>query len=231
MRNGGVKNSKNYMKQLAKIICILVLSLTAVIFLSDITTVLISHPKSYNLEKYLPDREVWLVLGTSKYLPDGRRNLFYIYRMNAAEELYNKWKIKKIIVSGDNAQKEYDETTAMRNDLIAAWIPIGSIYMDYAGFRTLDSVVRAKKVFGQDEITIISQEFHVQRAVVLAQFYWIDAVWFEAQEVPMRISPRVWIRERWARVKMWLDIITRKWPKFLWKPVDMSKPQVEISTL
>lgn len=217
------------MKKILKMICVLLLSLIWVIVLSDLTTILISHPKSYNLAKYLPSREVWLVLGTNKYLPDGRRNLFFLYRMNAVEELYKKWKIKKIIVSWDNSTKNYDETTTMRNDLIAAWIPTENIYMDYAGLRTLDSVVRAKKIFGQDKLTIISQEFHVQRAVVLAQFYWIDAVWFEASAVPVRISPRVWIRERWARVKMWIDIIIRKWPKFLWKSVDMTKPQKEIS--
>ncbi len=200
-----------------------------VILLSDTVTILLSHNRSYNASKYIPKNEVGLVLGTSKYLNDGRRNLFYIYRMNAVEELYKKWKIEKIIVSGDNGSNDYDETTAMRNDLIESGIPIEKIYMDYAGFRTLDSVVRAKEIFWQTNITIISQEFHVQRAVVLAMFYWIDAYWFEAQGVPVKISPRVWLRERLARVKMWLDIITRTWPRFLWTPVDMTKPQEEIS--
>ena len=222
-----MKNTKKIIKPIALFLAWFILLITV----SDILTILISHKNSYNLEKYIPKNEVWMVLGTSKYLADWRRNLFYIYRMNAVMDLYNAWKIKKVLVSWDNWTVNYDETSTMRNDLAEKGIPLDDIYMDYAGFRTLDSVVRGKEVFGQSEFTIISQEFHVQRAVVLAKFYWIDAIWYEAQKVPVKISPRVWLRERGARVKMWLDIIVRKQPKFLWDPVDMSKPQEEISDI
>lgn len=162
----------------------------------------------------IPYHSVWVVLGTSKYIPDGRRNLFYLYRIEAAKSLYESGKIDYILVSGDNSTSHYNETDTMRNDLIAAGIPAEKIYGDYAGFRTLDSVVRAKDIFGQSEYTIISQKFHLERAIFIAEHHGIQAVGFNATEVPVKLAPRVWIRERLARVKMVFDIVFGVEPKF-----------------
>lgn len=168
----------------------------------------------YTQTQDIPDTKVWLVLGTSKYIADGRRNLFYIYRLDAVKDLYDAEKIEYILVSGDNSTQQYNETDTMKRDLIEMWIPEDKIYGDYAGFRTLDSVVRAKEIFGQSEYIIISQGFHLERALYLAQSEGIEAIWYPAQDVPVRLAPRVWIRERLARVKMMLDIMLWVEPKF-----------------
>jgi len=101
------------------------------------------------------------------------------------------------------------------------WIPQEKIYGDYAGFRTLDSVVRAKEIFGQSEYTIITQKFHLERALFLANNEWIDAIWYPAKDVPVRLAPRVWIRERLARVKMMIDIVFWKEPKFWGEAIEI----------
>lgn len=191
----------------------LLLSIGA-IFVSDYLTVSQTQDKIYNSLEEIPTNKVGLVLGTSKYISDGRLNWFYTKRINAVADLYRANKIENIIVSGDNSTQQYNETDTMKEDLIALWIPEEKIYGDYAGFRTLDSVVRAKEIFGQESYTIVTQEFHLQRAIYIAQSQGINAIGYEARDVPVRLAPRVWIRERLARVKMMLDIIVWKEPKF-----------------
>lgn len=181
---------------------------------SDFLTNFVSQKYIYTSVSELPDNKVGMVLGTSKYIADGRRNLFYLYRLQAAKQLYDTGKIDNIIVSGDNSTIQYNETDTMKADLIEMWIPEEKIYGDYAGFRTLDSVVRARDIFGQSQFTIVSQEFHLQRAIFLAHHEGIDAIWYAARDVPVQLAPRVWIRERLARVKMMLDIILWVEPKF-----------------
>src|SRR5699024_6999105 len=108
----------------------------------------------------IPQNKVGLLLGTSQYLKGGGVNPFFKYRIEAAVELYNHGKIDFILVSGDNKHSSYNEPRDFKQALITAGIPDDKIILDYAGFRTLDSVIRANKVFGQDSITIISQQFH-----------------------------------------------------------------------
>src|SRR6218665_49493 len=95
----------------------------------------------------LPKVKTAVVLGTNKSLSNGNPNLYFKYRIDAATELYNSGKIESIIVSGDNSVKGYNEPEQMKLDLIANGIPANKIYEDFAGFRTLDSVVRAKEIF------------------------------------------------------------------------------------
>lgn len=209
------------MKRSVKIFFICIFSIIWLILVSDFFTVHQTEASIYANEVNLPENKVGLLLGTSKYIADGRRNLFYIYRLEAAKKLYDAGKIEYILVSGDNSSEKYNETDTMRNDLIDLWIPEDKIVGDYAGFRTLDSVVRAKEVFLEDSYTIISQEFHLQRAVFLAQKHGIDAIGYKAKDVPVWVAPRVWIRERLARVKMMLDLATWKEPKFLGKTIEI----------
>ena len=170
----------------------------------------------------IPHRDVGLVLGCSRQLPDGRQNLFFAYRIRAAAELFHARKINAIIVSGDNHVAGYDEPSDMKDALIAAGVPAEKIYCDYAGFRTLDSVVRAKAVFGQTKITVISQQFHNQRAIFIAQNRGLDAIGFNAQEVDAYNSAKNKLREHFARVKTVLDIILNVRPKFLGPPVEIT---------
>lgn len=169
----------------------------------------------YNSTKDIPFNKTGLLLGTSKTLLNGRTNLYYTYRINAATKLYKSGKIKYILVSGDNGSKNYDEPTTIKKDLVAKGIPSNRIFLDYAGFRTLDSVVRSKEVFGQNSITIISQQFHNERAIFIANRKGIKAVGYNAKDVSQKYGIKVKIRERFARVKMILDLIIGKQPKFL----------------
>lgn len=162
----------------------------------------------------IPKNKVGLLLGTGKYAASGNINLFYKYRIDAAVKLYKAGKIEYILVSGDNSTKDYDEPSDFKNDLIAKGIPEENIFLDYAGFRTLDSVVRAKEIFGQTSITFISQKFHNQRAIYIAKHHNINAIGFNAKDVY-----KSHFREYLARSKASLDLVFNIQPKFLGNPI------------
>ena len=163
----------------------------------------------------VPPRKVALVLGAARYLGD-RPNLYFTYRIQAAKELYEAGKVKVFVVSGDNSRKDYNEAHDMRDALIEAGIPDSIIHCDYAGLRTLDSVVRMKEIFGQDSFIVISQKFHNERAIFLAQHHGLTAYGYNAKDVGLsRFSYRTKIREVFARVKVFVDIATGKEPKYL----------------
>lgn len=162
----------------------------------------------------IPKNKVGLLLGTGKYAASGNINLFYKYRIDTAVKLYKAGKIEYILVSGDNSTKDYDEPSDFKNDLIAKGIPEENIFLDYAGFRTLDSVVRAKEIFGQTSITFISQKFHNQRAIYIAKHHNINAIGFNAKDVY-----KSHFREYLARSKASLDLVFNIQPKFLGNPI------------
>jgi SanA protein len=169
-----------------------------------------------------PNNEVGLVLGTSIQTRDGRPNQFFTNRIQAATDLYNANKINIIIVSGDNSTNSYNEPRFMKDALIKQGIPADKIILDYAGFSTIDSVLRARKVFGQTKFTIISQKFHNQRALFIAKKNNIEAIGFNAQAIKASSSPRIYIREILARVKATIDVnIVKKQPKFLVNPIQI----------
>ncbi len=180
-------------------------------------------------EKYLydevdliPENKVGLVLGTSKYLKNGQKNLYFSYRIDAAVELYKAAKIKYILVSGDNNTIFYNEPLKMKKELIENGIPDSVIILDYAGFRTFDSMIRCKEVFGQNKFTIISQEFQNKRAVFIARKSGIDAIAYNAKDVELYGGFKTRVRELFAKVKAYLDIyILKSKPKFLGKKQDM----------
>lgn len=164
----------------------------------------------------LQKRKVGLVLGASKLSKRGTANMYFTYRIQAAYELFIKQKVQFLLLSGDNHMEGYDEPSDMREALLALGVPDSCIVLDYAGFRTLDSVVRCKEVFGEDSITIISQEFHNQRALFIANKNDINAIAFNAKEVNKNYSFKTKVREYFARVKCVLDIyLLHTSPKFL----------------
>lgn len=174
----------------------------------------------------VPHKRVGLLLGCSRTLRDGRMNLFFQNRINAAVLLFNTGKVDNIIVSGDNSVSSYDEPTEMKNALVARGIPQENIFCDYAGFRTLDSVVRAKHIFRADDLVVISQEFHNKRAIFIAQHNGVAAVGFNAAEVNVVHSFKTKTRELLAKVKTILDIyILSTEPKFYGPVVVIPKNQ------
>ena len=163
----------------------------------------------------IPANEVALVLGTGKLTASGRPNLHFTQRINAAVELYQSGKVQHLLVSGDNHIASYDEPTDMMNALVAAGIPTNAITRDYAGFRTLDSVMRADSVFGLKKFTIVTEEFHCPRALWIAQQRGLNAVAYAAPDLSARWSLRVKARESLARVLCGLDLyVLNRSPKF-----------------
>lgn len=172
----------------------------------------------------IPKRKVGLVLGASKTTSNGRDNLYFKFRIMAAYQLFKAEKIHYLLLSGDNHIKEYDEPTDMKEALLALGIPDSCIILDYAGFRTLDSVVRCKEVFGEDSITIISQKFHNERALFISNKNNINAIGFNAQEVNKNYSFKTRVREYFARVKCVIDIyLLYTSPKFLGDEIQIGK--------
>lgn len=192
--------------------CLIVSAASIDIYITSFAT-----PFIFSQMKFLPDNKCGLLLGTSKYRTAGGINPFFSERLNAAALLYRAGKIQYIIASGDNSELNYNEPRAMMAGLKDRGIPADRIFLDYAGFRTLDSVVRAREIFGQDSVTVVSQKFHNERAVYIGKNYGIDVWGFNADdgnddytEIPVRL------REIFARVKAFIDVkIFRDRPRFL----------------
>lgn len=158
---------------------------------------------------------VALVLGTSKRTTAGTENEYFSQRMEAAARLYHTGKVSNILVSGDNRTEYYNEPKDMYNALKELGIPDSSITLDFAGFRTLDSVVRCIKIFGQDQFIIVSQQFHGYRALYIADYQGANAEVFVAKD-PDSNNLRVSAREIIARSLAFIDLhIINKQPKFL----------------
>ena len=182
-----------------------------------------SRNKRYSDVDDIPYSRVALVLGTNPLTPSGRTNYYFKYRIDACVELYKAGKVSKFLLSGDNSSKYYDEPQYMKDALMEHGIPGRDIVLDYAGFRTLDSVVRCKEIFGQESITIVSQGFHNARAVCIASWCGIGAVGFDAKDIK---HSRTYLffgvgREALARTKMFVDMIVGKKPKFLGEKIEI----------
>lgn len=208
-----------------------ILIITSLLLLSGLFTVagcycfveIVSKGKTFASTIRIPKNKVGLLLGTSPVSSYTKKaNPYYYYRIDAAVKLYKSGKIDRILISGDNSTETYSEPDMMKNDLVKRGVPSNHIYLDFAGFRTLDSVVRAKKVFKLNEFTIISQEFHNERAICLAQWYGIKAIGYNARDISKRKGIMVQIREIFARVKLVLDMIVNKQPRFLGDTIEIN---------
>jgi SanA protein len=171
--------------------------------------------KIFHSLEAVPTNDVGLVLGTAKLTAAGNPNLHFTQRLKAAAELYQAGKVRHLIVSGDNSVAHYDEPTDMRDALIAAGVPTNAITCDYAGFRTLDSVLRAQSVFGLTNFTIVTEAFHCPRAVWIGRRHGLEVVAFAAPDLSARWSARVKAREALARTLCAVDLyVVNRQPKF-----------------
>ena len=182
---------------------------------SAIAVYWVSAGRVFDKPSDVPHCRAAVVLGCRKALPNGLLNLYFARRIAAAAELYKAGKVDCLIVSGDNHIKEYDEASDMKESLAEAGVPADRVVCDYAGFRTLDSVVRAKKVFGLDSFIVVSQKDHVRRAVFTAHGFGCNAYGYAAPDVNGRYSIKTTIREQLAKIAAVLDVILRRGPKFL----------------
>jgi SanA protein len=180
-----------------------------------------SRGKTYNSINEIPKNRVGIILGTAKRLTSGHPNMYYSNRIDAAVALFNGQKIEFILVSGDNGSIYYNEPKSIKKDLIKAGIPEDKIFLDYAGFRTYDSMIRARYIFGLENVTVISQKFHNDRAIYIAGKKGINAIGFNAKDISVANGFKVQIREYLARVKVFIDLFTNKQPKFLGEKIDI----------
>lgn len=201
------------MKKLLMSLLSLILILGIFLAGSNFSIKLFSDSHIYETIEELPKRKVGVVLGTSKYLVGGGINHFYKYRMEAAYSALMDGKVKYLILSGDNKLKEYNEPKRMKKTLMQMGIPSEKIILDYAGFCTLDSIIRAREVFGQESYIVISQKFQNERAVYIGRKLGIDIIALNARDPKKRT---VYIREIFAKAKAFLDVnILKTKPKFL----------------
>jgi SanA protein len=190
---------------------------------ANVAPVWVSRGKIFSDVNAVPPMDVGLVFGTTDRIGDDE-NLYFRYRMEAAESLWKAGKVKTFLVSGDNRSQYYNEPEKMRSALIARGIPKDRIECDYAGLRTLDSVVRAKKVFGVHKVLFITQRFQVERGMYIAQAKGIEAYGFEAEDVLSEAGRKTKIREVGARVKMWLDVhFLKTEPRHLGERMELPK--------
>jgi SanA protein len=162
-----------------------------------------------------PHAQVALVLG-AQVKPDGTPSAMLADRIAVGARLYRDGKVDKVLASGDHGTHEYDEVDAMKRALIAAGVPERDVFTDHAGFDTWDSVVRARKVFEVRSALVVTQDFHLPRAVWLARRAGLDAHGVSADLQgyghALRFSQ---IRELLARVKAVGEVVTGSDPRFL----------------
>lgn len=207
------------MKRLYKQLAVWTAVLTLVLLISiTAANILISSYDKYTFNNVSELKPVHcaILLGTSKWLRGGRKNLYYHYRILAAAELYNSGKCKKIIVSGDNGTMQYNEPMTMKRDLVKMGVKWDDVICDYAGFRTLDSIIRFKEIFGQKEGIVVSQKFHNTRAVYIGRAYGIKLSGLNAQDVTVYYGFKTKIREIFSKMMCVLDVeIFHTNPRFL----------------
>lgn len=209
--------------KILKIIVLLAVLCAAVAVCAYLVVKVNARGKNFVETANVPYNKVALVLGTSPKMPSGKPNFFFTSRIAAAARLYKAGKVSYLLVSGDNGSRSYDEPTCMKEALMAAGVPEKAIVLDYAGFRTLDSVVRAKEIFGQSSLTVVSHRFHNERAIYIAEHYGMTVVGYCAKSPALtkRSIMTTLVRESASRVKMFLDLLTGRGPKFLGEKIEI----------
>lgn len=210
------------MKKLAKVLLLAIAAAVAFVIICN-AIILVGARDRIGTATDLPEGnyKVALVLGTSKWTMQGTQNLYFKGRVEASQDLMQADHVKHLLLSGDNSIKEYNEPLLLKKELEARGVPSSAMTMDFAGFRTLDSIIRAKEVFGQDSLVIVTQSFHLPRALYIARHHQIQAIGLTA---PGPLPAKMWLREVIARTVAVLDILFGTQPKFLGKkellPVD-----------
>lgn len=199
-------------KQIAIVVFGGLLAIAIVIAVCNILVVNNAKGRTFDNLSDVPTREIGLLLGTSPITPDGAHNYYFDNRMKAAADLYHAGKIRRILVSGgDYTMTEKhgcDEPTAMRDSLVAYGVPDTCIIEHWQGQRTINSIEAVKELYDFDNITIISQKYHNERALYQADHLGVTAIGYNAEPSPIRRNRiKNTIREYFARVKLFIDLM------------------------
>ena len=214
---------RTWLRRLGMVVGAGVLLFLGLVTYANFTPNWASRGRLFSEVSNVPETTVGLVLGTTDRV-NGQENLYFRYRIDAAVRVWKAGKLKTVIVSGDNRSPYYNEPEKMKQALVERGIPESRIVCDFAGLRTLDSVVRAKEVFGTNSILVISQRFQNERAIYLAKAHGIDAYGFNARDLETQAGMKTRIREVGARVKMWLDVnFLNTRPSYLGKKIRLPK--------
>ncbi len=208
-----------YSMKVFKYIILWIILFILTLFLINLYVLQDSKDTIYTDIDTLPEIKVWLVFWASVYR-NGTPSPVLRDRLDGAYDAYRVWKVQRIIVSWDNSVEKYDEPTAMANYLIQRWIPKQDIFLDYAGFDTFDSIYRANYIFWISEMILFTQEFHLKRALYIADGLDIEAIWFATDYNRYQLESYNNRREFFSRIKAFLEIeILNAKPKFLWDPI------------
>lgn len=207
MKSRRFKKFRNYL--IASLVAVL-----AVILFCDWKIRTDAAPFLYSNYNDLPENNTALLLGTSNKRKSGERNPYFYNRIDACVKLYKVRKISSVVISGDNSSRYYNEPKMMREQLLKGGIPDSIITLDFAGFRTLDSVLRMRDVFGKSTFLVVSQQFHNERAVFLARHHGLIATGYNAEDVAWHEGFKTRSRELLARVKVFVDILVGKEAKY-----------------
>jgi SanA protein len=221
MKKSFFSKHQKLIRNLQWAIVILIVSSLIALIAADYTIEKSTDAFVYSDTTNIPYNKTALLLGTAKLLKSGYINHYYQNRITATAALYKAKKIEFIVISGDNGKETYNEPEDMMNDLVRLGVPMDKIFLDYAGFRTFDSVVRMNKIFGQTTFTVISQEFHNRRAIYIAQQKGLKAVGYNADDVSVAYGFKTQVREKLARVDVFVDLLNRTEPKFLGDPIEI----------
>ncbi len=205
MRSARKGGFLRWVRRLGVVALGLVVLALGVVAYANFTAIWASRGRLFTDVAALPTTKVGLVFGTTDRV-NGRENLYFRYRIDAAVRVWKAAKVDTLIVSGDNLSPYYNEPEKMKQALVERGIPADRIVCDPRGLRTLDSVVRVKEIFGTNSILLISQRFQNERAIYLAKANGIEAYGFNARDVETQAGLKTRVREIGARVKMWLDV-------------------------
>lgn len=203
------------------------LALLAMLFI-DIRMELQMRPRIYRRPEDVPAHDVAIVLGARVY-SKGRLSAMLEDRVISAVDLYKAGKVKKLLMSGDNSSEYYDEVSAMRDVAIKLGVPSNDVVRDFAGFRTYDTMYRAKELWGITSATVVTQNFHLPRSLYLARTRGIEADGLIADRRRYRTTLYSRFREYFARSAAWLDVnVLKPKPHFLGRKEELSGDKQEI---
>lgn len=202
----------------AAALCLGVLALGSVGFIAAADRWMLARTDAlcYPRLEAVPERPVALVFGARVY-PGGGLSAVLRHRVEAGVALYRAGKVRKLLMTGDNGRSDYDEVTAMKRHAVSLGVPAEDVVRDYAGFRTYDSCYRAREIFAVDRAVLVTQAFHLPRAIYTARSLGIDAVGYSSR---VGMTPEALrstrIREALARAAAVIDVgLLRRKPKYL----------------
>jgi vancomycin permeability regulator SanA len=177
----------------------------------------------YEVPAQVPDMPVAIVFGAGLQA-DGSPSWMLADRVDAAAELYKGGKVQRILMTGDNSSVGYNEVAAMKQRAVSQGVPAERVNLDYAGFRTYDSCYRAKAVFGVTKAVLVTQKYHLYRALFLARSFGIDVVGLAAGREHYPRQEYYDAREVAAMTVSWYEAtITHPLPHYLGDPVDLER--------